>query len=594
MARYTDDSRDKVREAVDFADLVGQRTELRRAGVNRLTGLCPFHDERSPSFGIDPVEKLYHCFGCGAGGDLFTFVMETESVGFGEALELLADRYHVPLERVEEDPGAADRRARRERLHALLERTAAWYVRMLWESDDAAGAREYLASRGLSEAVCREFRVGYSPDAWDRVVAASQRSGYSAEELVASGLASRKRDGTGLLDRFRGRLMFPWADARGRVLGFGARALKEDDQPKYLNSSEGEVFHKGRQVYGTHLARAAAAKAGSVVLVEGYTDVIALHQAGVRNAVGQMGTALTEGQAGELAKLAPSVVLCLDGDRAGQDATLKASGVLRSLSPPADVRVAALPAGSDPADLAAGDAAAITALIEGSTPLARWRVELSLARGDLSTGEGRDRVLDAVAPVVTRLPEGVLRSELTRLVADRLQLSETVAAARLVDGLRARRGPGTSFSRVALPSAPPVDDTRRALGHVDEAERGFLAICLALPSSGPMRLAELDLDATFTAPLARRAAAHLRDHFDAPATGLPADDEPLSALIAELVLRARALEDPDAAQLDRAALLLDRARLQRQITAARHAGSPVNDLATQLQHVRRELSRLTV
>ncbi len=583
--RYTDDSRDKVREAVDFADLVGQRTELRRAGVNRMVGLCPFHDERSPSFGIDPVEKLYHCFGCGVGGDLFTFVMETESVGFGEALELLADRYHVPLERTEEDPGAADRRARRERLHALLERTAAWYVRMLWEAPEASEARAYLASRGLSEGVCREFRVGYSPDAWDRVVGASQRSGYTADELLASGLASRKRDGAGLLDRFRGRLMFPWADSRGRVLGFGARALKEGDTPKYLNSAEGEVFSKGRQVYGTHLARAAAAKAGSVILVEGYTDVIALHGAGVRNAVGQMGTALTEGQAGELAKLAPSVTLCLDGDRAGQDATLRASGVLRSLKPPADVRVATLPAGSDPADLVESDPAVMNGVVDAAIPLARWRVELSIARGDLGTGEGRDRILDQVAPIINRLPAGLLRDELIRLVGDRLQLSESVAAARLSEGGGARR---------TITQARPPEDTRRAVSHVDEAERGFLAICLALPNSGPIRLAELDLDTTFSSPLARRAATHLRDHFAAPASGLPSDDEALSALIAELVLRARALEEADGAQLDRAALLLHRARLQRQIATARAAGQPLNELAAESQRVKSELARLTV
>ena len=585
MPRYSDDSRDKVREAVDFADLVGQRTELRRAGVNRLVGLCPFHDERSPSFGIDPVEKLYHCFGCGAGGDVFTFVMETESIGFGEALELLADRYRVPLERAEpEDPRAADRRARRDRLLALLERTAAWYVRVLWEADEAAGARAYLASRGLEEGVCREFRVGYSPDAWDRVVGASQRQGYSAEELLAAGLASRSRGGSGLIDRIRGRLMFPWADSRGRVLGFGARALKEGDQPKYLNSAEGEVFSKGRQVYGTHLARAPAAKAGSVVLVEGYTDVIALHGAGVRNAVGQMGTALTEGQAGELAKLAPSVTLCLDGDTAGQEATLRGSGVLRSLKPPADVRVAPLPAGTDPADLAAGEDGgdAVRALLDGAIPLARWRVERALALGDLSSGEGRDRVLDAVAPIVTRLSAGVLRDELTREIGDRLGLSESVAAARL------------SQTRRPTASAAGSAPERRAVSHTDDAERGFLALCLALPSSGPLRLAELDPEAVFPSPLTRRAAIHLRDHFDAPASGLPSDDEPLSALIAELVLRARSLEDPDSAQLDRAALLLDRARLQRQIATARAAGEPLSDLAAESQRVLRELSRLTV
>src|SRR4051812_22157024 len=353
MARYTDDSRDRVRAAVDFVDLVGSRVELRRAGVRRYVGLCPFHEERSPSFGIDPVEKLYHCFGCGVGGDLFSWVMEIENVGFGEALELLADRYNVPLERTEEDPRAAQRRQRRDRLHALLERTAAYYVRLLWESGEAAGAREYLASRGLEEPVLREFRVGFSPAAWDRVVGASQHAGYTADELLAAGLASRSREGGRLVDRFRGRLMFPWADPRGRVLGFGARALAEGQQPKYLNSAEGEVFHKGRIVYGVDLARREAAKAGAVVLVEGYTDVIALHQAGIRNAVGQQGTALTPEQAGILATLAPAILLCLDADSAGQKAMFKAAEVVRGLRQSPDLRVVPLPPGADPADIVA-------------------------------------------------------------------------------------------------------------------------------------------------------------------------------------------------------------------------------------------------
>src|SRR3712207_2693984 len=203
MARFTDDSRERVRDAVDFIELVGARTELRRAGVRRYTGLCPFHEERSPSFGIDPVEKLYHCFGCGAGGDVFKFVMETESVGFGEALELLADRYNVQLERTEEDPQAAQRRARRDRLLALLERTAAYYVLLLWEGDEAAPAREFLAARGLDEGTLREFRVGFSPSARGAVVAGSRRAGFSDAELVAAGLAQGSP--SGLVDRFFGR-----------------------------------------------------------------------------------------------------------------------------------------------------------------------------------------------------------------------------------------------------------------------------------------------------------------------------------------------------------------------------------------------------
>src|SRR3954466_8507258 len=182
MTRYTQESREKVRDAVDFAELVGARTELKRAGTNRLQGLCPFHEERTPSFGIDPTEKLYHCFGCGAGGDVFSFVMETEGLDFGGALEPLAARYGVELEREAEDPAAAARRERGDRLLALLERTAAWYVRLLWESEEAAPVREYLTSRGLEEGALRAFRVGWAPGAWDRVVSESLRAGYTEEE----------------------------------------------------------------------------------------------------------------------------------------------------------------------------------------------------------------------------------------------------------------------------------------------------------------------------------------------------------------------------------------------------------------------------
>ena len=261
MPRYTDESRERVRDAVDFVELVGARTELRRAGARRLTGLCPFHEERTPSFGIDPVEKLYHCFGCGAGGDVFSFVMATEGLDFAGALEALAERYGVELEVEDEDPQAAERRRRRERILELLERTAAYYVRVLWESGEAAGAREYLAGRGLREEALREYRVGYAPSAWDRVLVASRRAGYSEEELLAAGLVARGREGNSVYDRFRRRIMFPLCDERGRVLGFGARALLADDRPKYLNSSDNSVFHKGELLYGADLARAAAASA---------------------------------------------------------------------------------------------------------------------------------------------------------------------------------------------------------------------------------------------------------------------------------------------------------------------------------------------
>src|SRR5919201_3933772 len=355
VARYTDDSRDRVRDAVDMVDLVGSRVELRRAGVNRYEGLCPFHDERTPSFGINPAEKLFYCFGCGEGGDAFKFIQLTEGVDFKGAMEQLADRYGVQLEVVEEDPAAAERRRERERLLELLERTAAFYVRYLWDSSEAAGARSYLAGRGLEEATLREFRVGYAPSAWDKVLVASRRAGFTDRDLVAAGLASRSRGEGRTYDRFRRRIMFPLCDSRGRVLGFGARAMGEDQKPKYLNSSDNAVYHKGRHLFGADIDRAPAAKAGAVIVAEGYTDVIAMHQAGLRHTVGLMGTALTAEQVGELARLAPTVLLALDADAAGQEAMLRAARVAagRKLA----LRVVPLPPGSDPAHLVAAEGA---------------------------------------------------------------------------------------------------------------------------------------------------------------------------------------------------------------------------------------------
>src|SRR5512132_3687308 len=415
-----------------MVDLVGSRVELRRAGVNRFEGLCPFHDERTPSFGINPAEKLYYCFGCGEGGDAFKFVQETEGVGFAGALEYLADRYGIQLEVVEEDPAAAERRRERERLLELLERTAAFYVRYLWESSEAAGARSYLAERGLDEGTLREFRVGYAPSAWDKVLVASRRAGFSDRELVGAGLASRGREGR-TYDRFRRRIMFPLCDSRGRVLGFGARAAGADQQPKYLNSSDNAVYHKGRHLFGTDIARAPAAKLGEVVVAEGYTDVIAMHQAGLRHTVGLMGTALTEEQVVELARLAPTVLLALDADAAGQEAMLRAARVAarRNLV----LRVVPLPVGSDPADLVAAEGArAMAERVDASVPFVRFRVERELGAGDLSRAEGKDAVIAALRPVFRDLPASAIREELVGLVADRTELAPALVASWLAQG----------------------------------------------------------------------------------------------------------------------------------------------------------------
>jgi DNA primase len=634
MARYTQESREKVRDAIDFAELVGARTELKRAGANRLQGLCPFHEERTPSFGIDPVEKLYHCFGCGAGGDVFSFVMETEGLDFGAALEWLAERANVELERESEDPRDAAKRVRRDRLLALLERTAAYYVRVLWESGEASGAREYLLGRGLDEGTLREFRVGYSPSRWDRVLMASRRAGYSEEELLAAGLASRSRDGSGLFDRFRGRIMFPLADERGRVLGFGARALGEGQQPKYLNTSDGEIFHKGRIVYGADLARAAAAKAGRVVLVEGYTDVIALRQAGVPETVCSMGTALTPQQVDALARLAPKVLFCQDPDAAGQKAVGRGLEGLaehnsdRRMGTKVDFRIVRLPAGRDPADVVRSEGGdAMRRLLDAAVAVPHFQVEMAL-EGDLTGTDARDAALSLAAEAIAPLGPSVLRSELVKLVSDRLNVPSTLVESVIADPARRRRAAQAAETaaaerrkreqaaarRTAVPRGagtawdddrpPPWDDApvvfddpgpeagsqgpngaHKVLDRREQTERAFLAYCLALPDEGERRLAEADLDELFSAPMTRRAAEYLRGRLRTPAAELPPGDEPLARLVAELVIRAGQLEATPA-KLELEALQLDLSRLDRLIAGARvSGGAGMRELASQRQTV---------
>jgi len=580
VTRYADDSKERVRDAVDIVDLVSTRTELRRAGGNSYFGRCPFHEERSPSFHVRPAEKVYYCFGCQASGDVFSFVMESDGTDFPGALELLAGRYGVTLEVADEDPAAAARRQRRERLFALLERAAGYYERYLWETEEAAPARDYLRGRGLEEDVLRAFRVGFAPSAWDRMLLASRRAGFSEEELRAAGLATRSKKGS-LYDRFRERIMFPLADERGRVVGFGARAMRENQPPKYLNSSDGEVYHKGSQLFGLHLARKEAARAGSVVLAEGYTDVLALHQAGLRGAVGLMGTALTEEQVGILARTARTLELALDADRAGQRAMLRAAELAETRD--MALRVVPLPEGSDPADLLAAEGAeAMRERVGRSVPFVAFRVERVLAGADTGSAEGKDRALEELRPIVGSLGASVMREELLQRIAGRLELSEALVAS-LAEG----RPGGSAGTRVnGAPASTRRPDRR------EEIERSFLALCLAMPVEGARALERASLEEHFSNERARRAAEHLRDHLEAPLEGLP-DDPDLTAYLRALTVRF-AREPVGRASLEHAWLLLELARLQRAIIAARRAESvEVATLAAEREDVRRRLDEVS-
>lgn len=574
MPRYTNESRERVRDAVDFVDLVGSRTDLRRAGPRRYTGLCPFHDERTPSFGIDPIEKLYHCFGCAAGGDVFQFVMDTENLDFGQALELLADRYGVQLELESEDPLAQAERKRQQRLLALLDRTASFYQRVLAEAEVAEPARQYLEKRGINSESLSTFRVGFAPEEWRRVLQASQKNGYSLEEIRAAGLVVQGRGGD-FYDRFRGRIVFPLFDARGRIRGFGARTMRDGEGPKYVNSPDSSIFQKGKGLYGFHLARTAAAQSGEVLLVEGYTDVISLHQAGVHNVVGQMGTALTEQQAAELSRLAKRILFRLDPDAAGQQSVQRGAELLRRRH--REMLVVALPLGDDPADVVEKNGVeAFNGHVEQAMPLTGFMVERELDHCDLTKPQERDRALAEIARLISVLGPSAQRDDLIRRVSERLQISGEAVNAAL-----------SAWQQLPDPNS---DGRKRDNGNIDPlarrelTEQAFLSMCLALPSEGERQLAALDLESAFTSPMTMRAATYLVSRLSSPGSDLPPGDDDFARLIAELVVRAGELHVTETT-LEIEALQLELARLDREVSAARGKGEGVQKLAARRQKV---------
>jgi DNA primase len=526
VSRISEQSLENVKAAVDMVDLVGGRTTLRKVGA-RYTGRCPFHDERTPSFSVDPVDKLYYCFGCQRAGDAIRFVQDTENLDFVGAVEWLGERYGVEVAYDESSPQAERRRNEQRRLLALLEDAAGFYTRYLWEAGEAEAARAYLTERGLTEETARSFRLGFAPTAWDRVCAAARGKGFTAAELERAGLASRGRRGP--LDRFRGRLMFPLADARGRIRGFGARQMPGGDPPKYLNSPEGVMFHKSETVYGLDRARQTITTQSRAIVVEGYTDVLALHQAGMPESVASMGTALTEQQVRELARVCGSgtLYLAFDADAAGEEAALR--GMQMAESTGMEVRVVTLPDGRDPADVAVSAPDAFRAALERSSGVLGFRIGRVLAAGG-----SRDQIYRRAAAVLGSAPPSVERDEQVRLVAGRLELTPDLEA-----GLTRRQTDG-----VQRVSAAP-QRVRRSPRERDE--RLFLAMCLAVPERGRILLGDLE-HVHFSDASHWEAAAHIRrmlagdDISEASARWAPLVGE-LNALAAREAASEWALEE---------------------------------------------------
>ena len=543
--------RRSVREVVaasDMVEVVSGRTSLRKAGA-RYSGRCPFHEERTPSFSVNPADKLYHCFGCGKGGDVITFVRETENLDFAEAVEWLAERFRVNLEYEETSPQLEESRKRRDRLHAVLEQATSFYERHLWETAAGAPVREYLASRGLGEPVCREFRLGLSPGSG--LAQKAQQKGFTKDELRGAGLTNARGS-----DYFPPRLMFPLADARGRVVGFQARKLHEDDplKGKYVNSPEGELFHKSAILYGLNLARTAIAKQERAVVVEGNTDVIALRQAGFEPVVASMGTALTDRQLKELQRLSRRIYLCFDSDAAGEDATLRGMELATSLG--FDVRVVTLPKGQDPADAPDG----FEKRLVGAESYVVYRVRLELDRTP-----DRQEAFVRAREILQRNEDSPEWQDALRLLAGRLDLPKETLA-----GLTPKGGVRTLTQELSP----------KMLAIAERLERDVLAACVAHPTLLPL-LAEVTPE-HFESETHRRFRAQLLDG---------GDDGDLVGLKAELDARV-AREGIDERTGRQLLLRLRERRLRKDATEADPGRQ--REVAEAIERVRAAIEELSV
>ena len=424
MGRISDEDVQRVRDATDIVALVGETTPLRQKG-RLFWGLCPFHGEKTASFKVDPGTQLWHCFGCGLGGDAFGFVMKTQNMDFPDAVRLLAERARIEIV---EEGGAGTPMSRKERLVAASEEAADFFGRTLTTGKDpgAETARRYLAGRGFGSEVAKRWRLGYAPGKRGALAAHLATQGFARDEAIEANLALAGDSGE-IKDRFFNRLMFPISDLQGRVIAFGGRVIGEG-QPKYLNSSDTPIFHKSANMYAIDRAKSAIVSTGTAVVVEGYTDVIALHEAGITNAVATLGTALTARHVKLLGRFAKRIVYLFDGDEAGMRAADRAAEFLDFTSTPEagsarlDLLVAVIPEGKDPADyVAAKGSEAMRAVIDGAQPLLRFVIDRRLEAHDLTTPEGRSRALDDAATVLASVRGSLLAQDYAGYVADRLR-----------------------------------------------------------------------------------------------------------------------------------------------------------------------------
>ncbi len=533
-----------IKDRLGIVDIVGRRVELRKAG-RTLKGLCPFHSEKTPSFNVFPENNSYHCFGCGAHGDIFSFVMRTENLEFAEALKTLARQAGVELPSRPSQKQAAERHARLLEINEM----AAEFFQMRLRNPSGKPALEYLYGRGISSDSIDSFQLGWSPDSWDGLSGHLSQRGVNEPDLVIVGLVSQRENDSGVYDRFRGRIIFPIRDEQGRLLGFGGRSLG-DQQPKYLNSSDSPLFSKGACLYLIEKARQPIRSLDQAVIVEGYMDALMAHQYGERNVVASLGTALTDRQLGIIKRLTRNVTLALDADTAGALATLRGLETAREVFSEekvvptprglvrlerrldANIEIVSLPAGTDPDDLIRQDIEQWRELLRQAKPIVDFYIERELAGVDLTSSKAVSEAIRNLLPVLAEVPDRFQQERYIQVIAQRTRMPEQLIRSELVktnvrDSARPKR-----------PAAPEVDLMVEAGRRGSRPSDAYL-LCMLL--SYPEERGELpdDLDSSeMESPAAREL---LRRFLDLMATNewaglgpwLESLEEPLRAFVEE-------------------------------------------------------------
>ena len=412
---------DDLLDRVDIVEVIDRRVKLKKSGKN-YTARCPFHDEKTPSFSVNPEKQFFYCFGCGAGGNALGFVMDYENIDFPRAVESLASSVGLEVPRESTSPGQPAREESNKPLYALMEQATNFYKRQLRSHPEAGRAVDYLKGRGLTGEIAKRFDLGFAPPGWDNLLKALGQDEEHQQLLKKAGMVVENEAGR-TYDRFRDRVVFPIRDQRGRVIAFGGRVLG-DDKPKYLNSPETEIFHKGRELYGLYQARQANRKLERIIVVEGYMDVIALAQHGIDNATATLGTATSRTHLERIYRLCPEVVFCFDGDEAGRKAAFRAlEAALPCMEDGRQARFLFLPEGEDPdTTVRGGGAAHFQSLLAAATPLEIFLFESVSESLDIASLDGRARLSKLALPYIRQLPEGVFRQLMLRELADRTGL----------------------------------------------------------------------------------------------------------------------------------------------------------------------------